>query len=145
MQLELRPFGTQRAAARMAAIGERLDDPRPLMEAISEDLADIGERRFRTGGDGEWDKLKRSTIERKHSARIGVDTGKLAGSLSQDHGGGTSRRIITRQGVMVWKTTAPYAFWGPRRGNREWFKLQPRDRRKIERKIERWLIRGRFR
>lgn len=147
MRLELREFGARAAAQRMAHVSDRLANPRPLFEALSEDLAEIGERRFRTGGDGEWDKLKQASIDRKRRAgldsRLGHATGRLADSLSQERGRGTSRRIS--RGVMVWKTTVEHAVWGPKRGNRDWFKLQPRDHKKVGKKIERWLFRGRFR
>lgn len=142
MRLEVREFGTRRAAQRMARMGDRLEDPKPALEDVSDMLADIGERRFRTGGDGEWDALKRSTIARKRSSRVGVDTGKLAKSLTQPRGRGTSRRITSRSGRMKWRTTVPYAGWGPRRGNRDWFRLDRRDHKRIGRRLQRWLIRG---
>lgn len=147
MRLEVREFGARRAAQRMARMADRMEDPRPLLESISDDLADIGDRRFDTGGDGEWDRLKQVSIDRKRRAgqdtRLGYATGRLAASLGQDRGRGTSRRINARAGRMVWRTTVPHAGWGPRRGNRDWFKLSPRDHRKISRKIGRWLVWGR--
>jgi hypothetical protein len=147
MRLDVREFGTRRAAERMARMSAGLEDPRPALEDVSDMLADIGERRFRTGGDGDWDALRRSTVERKRrsggGSKIGHDTGKLARSLSQPRGRGTSRRIAARSGRMVWRTTVPYAGWGPRRGNRDWFELNRKDRRRIGRRLQRWLIRGR--
>lgn len=140
MKLEIRPFGTDRHARKLEAIAERTNNPRPLFLSISDDLADIGRRRFRTGGDGGWDRLKASSVARKARAgqfqRLGWASGELAASLSRPRGRNASRRITRTR--MTWHTKLFYAKFR----DREWFEMSERDHAAIERKIERYLMTG---
>ncbi len=71
------------------ASGERAVDIQPILEIISLEMMDITNTNFtsegRRGG-GSWKRLAPSTIDKKGSSQILVDTGDLVESLTEpDH------------------------------------------------------------
>lgn len=70
-----------RAASRMLeGITDRVEDPRPALRVIGDDLVERERERFATGG--RWRKLSAATIRAKGHGRRLVDSGNLMRSLT---------------------------------------------------------------
>lgn len=67
----------------LAAIIDRIDDPRPLLEFLGTRLLEHEKLAFATAGFGTWAPLDPATIRAKGSARPLVDDGDLLRSLTR--------------------------------------------------------------
>lgn len=78
--------GLRPATARLEGVADRIEDPRPVFEAIARDLTVDERRRFDTQGFGQWPKLDPATIRRKlrkhQDPRILHATGTLERALT---------------------------------------------------------------
>lgn len=70
------------AVRRLARIGDRLDDPRGLLQHLVPELHDYEREVFATGGHGEWAPNAPGTVEDKGSSRILVNSGLLLDELT---------------------------------------------------------------
>lgn len=71
------------AEALLGGIADRIEQPRSLLSALSDELVDHERDAFATAGFGEWAPLRPSTIARKGSSRILIDTGSLMAALTR--------------------------------------------------------------
>jgi len=72
------------AGGDLLGIGARAVEPRPILESIASHLREKEEELFETGGRGRWKPLAATTIARKGSSTILVDTAALKASLTEE-------------------------------------------------------------
>lgn len=70
----------------LEGIGDRLQQSRPLLAELGDELREHAEAAFATGGFGTWAPLSPQRVSEKGSSRILIDTGGLLDSLT---GGGS--------------------------------------------------------
>lgn len=80
-------------------IEAHLQDPRPGLRQVAEDIQHREAHVFATANGGAWDPLNPATVKRKGSSRILVDTGRLERSLSGRGGGAVVR--VNRDDLFV--------------------------------------------
>jgi phage gpG-like protein len=68
----------------LLGIGARALEPRPILERLASHLRRKEEELFESGGAGRWEPLAPTTIARKGSSTILVDTGALRDSLTEE-------------------------------------------------------------
>jgi phage gpG-like protein len=83
------------AAGMLDAIEKRLANPRPLLEALADEIRDYESRVFATGGFGAWPALDPETLATKHGRRMLVDTGNLLQSLTRYPAADAVQRITS--------------------------------------------------
>lgn len=81
------------AAGLLDGVRERLDNPRPLLELMADEIRDYEADVFRTRGFGRWPALDPETAKRKKGGRMLVDTGGLLRSLTRHPAPGAVERI----------------------------------------------------
>lgn len=66
----------------LAAVRGRVERPRPVLDALADELVDRERRAFATSGFGRWGALAPATVRAKGHGRILVDTGGLLRQLA---------------------------------------------------------------
>lgn len=81
------------AAGLLDGVRERLENPRPLLELMAEEIRDYERDVFATRGFGRWPALDPDYAKRKGGGRMLVDTGGLLDSLTRHPARGAVQRI----------------------------------------------------
>jgi phage gpG-like protein len=71
------------AAGMLDALEEKLNNPRPLLAVLADEIRDYEGRVFATRGFGRWQRLDPETARRKRAGRVLVDTGDMLRSLTR--------------------------------------------------------------
>jgi hypothetical protein len=85
---------TRPAARLLSAVRGRVERPRPVLDALADELVEREARAFATNGFGRWGALAPATVRAKGHGRVLVDTGGLLRQL-------TSRTAVRVTGSSV--------------------------------------------
>jgi phage gpG-like protein len=93
--------GVGKLDRRLATLARRTQDLRPAWRAVAEDFQQVQQRRFASGGNGDWPPLSEAYARRKPpGAPIMVLTGRLKRSLTAGRTRGAIRRVTKTRVVM---------------------------------------------
>jgi phage gpG-like protein len=71
------------AAGMLDELAAKLENPRPLLEVLADEIRDYERQVFATRGFGRWPALDLETARRKRGGRVLVDTGDMLASLTR--------------------------------------------------------------
>lgn len=102
-------FSASGATRLLDRVVRRIDRRRRLMGLFADDFADVMDDVFAKGGPtgDRWEPNDPSTVARKGSDQVGVDSRLLLDSLTSTVGSNVTRRV--REDEFVVGTTVPYA------------------------------------
>ncbi|MSZ75521.1 MAG: hypothetical protein F2667_00270 [Actinobacteria bacterium] len=74
----------RRGSSILGEVAYRLENPRPLLQVLGEDLVAYEAEVFATEGNGAWPALSPATLKAKNGGRVLVDTGRLLAGLTSN-------------------------------------------------------------
>jgi phage gpG-like protein len=139
--------GAGKAAADLKQLGDRGSDVRRVADKVRKVYLRSNQRRFQTGGSGQWPSLKPSTVERK--ARQNLDprplraTGTLYRSLTSSR---AADQVDQREATELrFGSTVPYAGYhdqGKGRMHRELIELTASERAQVSKAVSDYIAKA---
>lgn len=126
----------------------RLMEPRPVLERFVDLLQQMMAERFAAQGEGDWEPLAASTVERKGSSVIGRETDAMMEALTTEWAEGALREIFDEELVFGISLVNEDGFAYPvafhdgtsRQPARPLFDPAGMDLRRFSRELQAWIV-----
>jgi phage gpG-like protein len=143
--------GIEPVAHKLMAFAAKALEPAPALELVAEELRKIEAALFDEQGHGAWPPLATSTVERKGSDVIGIDSEAMKRSLTEEGAEGATAVILGDELIFGTALTNDEGFPYPKVFNdgrsrnghqppRPLFKIRPEDLRMISKGIQAYLV-----